>query len=376
MFSLHVDTARTWRGGQNQVLLTVLGLRARGQRSALVAHPDGELRRRASDGPDLFPLASRMEIDIHAAWKLSRLIRQLQPDIVHAHDAHGIAMTAVAISLAASGVATRFVASRRVDFHVGKNAFSRWKYRHVDAFICASNSIREMLIDDGLPADRLTVVYEGIDLERIAAAPEIDIHKEFWLPHGAPIVGNVAALVPHKGQRHLIDAAALVLQEVPDVRFLIVGAGELEASLRHQVKRLNLEKHIIFTGFRPDVLSLHKAFDFYVMSSVTEGLGTSALDAMACGRAVIATRAGGLSEVVDDGETGLLVPVRDPQALAVAIVRLLQDRDFREACGRRGSERGRRRFNADRMVEDVAAVYSRVVDRRPVGDSGHHAAAH
>lgn len=376
MFSLHVDTARTWRGGQNQVLLTVLGLRARGQRSALVAHPDGELRRRASDGPDLFPLAPRMEIDIHAAWKLSRLIRQLQPDIVHAHDAHGIAMTAVAISLAASGVATRFVASRRVDFHVRKNAFSRWKYRHVDAFICASNFIREMLIDDGLPADRLTVVYEGIDLERIAAAPEIDIHKEFWLPHGAPIVGNVAALVPHKGQRHLIDAAALVLQKVPDARFLIVGAGELEASLRHQVKRLNLEKHIIFTGFRPDVLSLHKAFDFYVMSSVTEGLGTSALDAMACGRAVIATRAGGLSEVVDDGETGLLVPVRDPPALAVAIVRLLQDRDFREACGRRGSERGRRRFNADRMVEDVAAVYSRVVDRRPVGDSGRHAAAH
>ena len=147
----------------------------------------------------------------------------------------------------------------------------------MDAFICASNFIREMLIDDGLPADRLTVVYEGIDLERIAAAPEIDIHKEFWLPHGAPIVGNVAALVPHKGQRHLIDAAALVLQKVPDARFLIVGAGELEASLRHQVKRLNLEKHIIFTGFRPDVLSLHKAFDFYVMSSVTEGLGTSAL---------------------------------------------------------------------------------------------------
>src|ERR1043165_4575726 len=101
MFSLHVDTARTWRGGQNQVLLTVNGMRSIGHRAALVAHPDGELRRRAAEGLELIPIAARTELDLRAAWRLSRVIRRLGPDVVHAHDAHGLAMAALALSLGA-----------------------------------------------------------------------------------------------------------------------------------------------------------------------------------------------------------------------------------------------------------------------------------
>src|SRR5258707_13534888 len=99
MFSLHVDTARTWRGGQNQVLLTVNGLRSMGHRAALVAHPDGELRRRAAEGLELIPIAPRTEMDLSAAWKFSRLLKRLAPDPIHAHHPHGVAMSAVALSL-------------------------------------------------------------------------------------------------------------------------------------------------------------------------------------------------------------------------------------------------------------------------------------
>ena len=370
MFSLHVDTARTWRGGQNQVLLTVLGLRAHGHRAALVAHPDGELRRRMSESTDFFPMAPRMEMDLLTAWNFSRLIRELQPDIVHAHDAHGVAMTALALYLGGSTLRARFVAARRVDFHVGKNAFSRWKYRQVECFICASAFIKSMLIDDGFPSDRTTVVYEGIDLANVKAAPSISVRTEFGFPQNTLLVGNVAALVPHKGQRYLVDAAALVVPKAPDVRFLIIGEGKLEATLRHQVKRLNLAKHVIFTGFRTDVLSLHKAFDIFVMSSVSEGLGTSALDAMACGRPVIATRAGGLPEVVDDGETGRLVPVRNATLLAAAIVGLLQDSALRERYGRMALESARLRFGNDRMINETVNVYRRVADTPRAADSG------
>jgi glycosyltransferase involved in cell wall biosynthesis len=375
MFSLHVDTARTWRGGQNQVLLTVLGLRERGHRAALVAHPEGELRRRASEGTDLFPLAPRTEMDLRAGWQLSRLLRNFEPDVVHVHDAHGVAIAALALSLAGSRPRPRFVASRRVDFHIRKNAFSRWKYRQVDCFICASAFIESMLIDDGVPATSTTVVYEGIDQDQIAAVPALDVHQVFGLPPDAPVVGNVAALVPHKGQRYLVDAARLVANEVPEVRFLIAGEGELEQSLTQQIVRLGLTQHVILTGFRPDVLALHKAFDVFVMSSVTEGLGTSALDAMAAGRPVVATRAGGLSEVVDDGETGLLVPIRDAPALATAITRLLKDEAWRGQCGRTALERVRRRFTAARMVDETVAVYARLADKRPEADTAGPAGA-
>src|ERR1700682_3436843 len=127
MFSLHIDTARTWRGGQNQVLLTVNGLRAIGQRAALVAHPDGELRRRAAEGLELIPIAPRTEMDLSAAWRLSRVIKQLAPTVVHAHDPHAVAMASLAISLGgASRPAPALVASRRVDFHLKGNSFSRW----------------------------------------------------------------------------------------------------------------------------------------------------------------------------------------------------------------------------------------------------------
>ena len=357
MFSLHIDTARTWRGGQNQVLVTVLGLRALGHRTMVVAHPTGVLRERAKEGLDVIALAPRTEMDLGAAWRLSRLIRQVRPDVIHAHDPHGVAMSAMALSMSTEARKPPLVVSRRVDFRMRGNSLSRWKYRQVDLFICASEAIRRLLLSDGIPAERTVTVHEGIDLSRVDAAPPANLHAEFWLPHHAPVVGNVAALVPHKGQRHLIDAAALVVRQVPDARFIIAGEGELRSALERAVREHHLEKHVFLAGFRPDVLSLHKGFDVFVMSSVTEGLGTSLLDAMACRRPVVASTAGGIPEVVVDGETGILVPPRDHEAMAAAIVKLLQDPQLRERMGHAGLVRARRRFSAERMVHDTLRAY-------------------
>jgi glycosyltransferase involved in cell wall biosynthesis len=360
MFSLHVDTARTWRGGQNQVLVTVMGLRALGHRTMLVAHPNGELRQRAAEGLDLLPLAPKTEMDLSAAWRLARLIKQLRPDVVHAHDPHGVAMAALALSMSTELAKPPLVASRRVDFHLRGSSLSRWKYRQVDCFICASEAIRQMLIGDGVPDVRAVTVHEGIDLARAASARPAKLHEEFWLPHHAPIVGNVAALVPHKGQKHLIESAALVIRQMPDARFIIAGEGELRESLERQIKEHHLEKNVMLVGFRPDVLSLHKAFDVFVMSSVTEGLGTSVLDAMAAGKPVVGTRAGGIPEVIIDGTTGLLVPPRDHEAMAEAIVTLLKDEGLRQRMGEAGLALANRRFSAERMVQDTLRVYQRV----------------
>lgn len=367
MFSLHIDTARTWRGGQSQVLLTVNGLREIGLRATLVAHPDGELRRRAAEGLDLIPIAPRTEMDLSAAWRLSRVVKRIQPDVIHAHDPHGIAMASLALSLGTSSVKggrpPALVASRRVDFHLKGNSLSRWKNRQVDCFIAASEAIRKILLSDGVSPDRTVTVHEGIDVERVAGTPPVNVHETFWLPHHAPVVGNVAALVPHKGQRHLIQAAHLVVQEVPDARFVILGEGELREQLERQVREHHLEKHVLLPGFRTDVIGCIKGFDVFAMSSVSEGLGTSLLDAMACEKPIVATTAGGIPEVVVEGETGMLVAPRDHHAMARAIVRLLTDEGLRMRMGVAGLARARARFTVEQMVAETAEVYGRVAGR-------------
>jgi len=371
MFSLHIDTARTWRGGQNQVLLTVLGLREIGCRATLVAHPDGELRARAAEGLDLIPIAPRAEVDLTAAWRLSRVVKHLKPDVLHAHDPHGVAMASLALSLGASSPAPALVVSRRVDFHLKNNSFSRWKHRQVDCFIAASEAIRRMLVGDGVPAERTVTVHEGIDIDHVRAAPAVNLHETFWLPHGAPIVGNVAALVPHKGHRHLIEAAQLVVREVPDARFVILGEGELREPLERQVRDYHLEKHVLLPGFRTDVLGCLKGFDLFVLSSVTEGLGTSLLDAMACSKAIVATQAGGVPEVVEEGRTGFLAEPRDHHAMARSIIRLLKEEPLRRQMGEAGFARVRERFTVERMVAGTAAVYERVAGTAHAADTAH-----
>ena len=360
MFSLHIDTAPTWRGGQNQVLLTVLGLREQGHRAALVAHPGGELRRRAAEGLELIPLAPDHELDLKAAWRLARVLRRLGPDVVHAHDPHGIAMASMALSMLTRPPVPPLVAARRVDFHLKRNSFSRWKHRQVDLFIASSEAIRQVLLHDGVDASTVITVHEGIDVDRVAHLEPASIHAALWLPHEAPVIANVAALVPHKGHRHLIAAAAHVVREVPDARFVILGEGPLRPLLEQQTRQLHLEKHVFLPGFRPDVLSLIKSAELFVMSSETEGLGTSLLDAMAAGKACVGTRTGGIPEVIADGETGLLVPPHDPAALAGAIVRLLKDPALKRQMGEAGLTRVRECFSVNRMLESTLEAYGRV----------------
>jgi len=369
VFSLHIDTQRPWRGGQRQVLLTVLGLRERGFRSVLVAHPEGELARRAAEGHDLIRLAPRTEVDLHAGWRLSRIIKELKPDVVHAHDPHAVACAALALAFNTTPECPPLFASRRVAFHLKANTFSRWKYHQVDCFIAASNSIHAMLASDGIEETKIVTVYEGIDIHRIQAEPPANIHSELWLPVHAPIVGATAALTSEKGHRYLIEAAALVVREVPDARFVVLGDGELRPTLERQIRDLHLEKHFFLPGFRADVLGFLRAFDVFVMPSLAEGLGTSLLDAMAASKATVASRTGGIPEVVAEGETGLLVEPRDHEALARAIVQLLKDPDRRERMGAAGLARVRRFFSADRMVERTLEIYRQYARARSaIGD--------
>jgi glycosyltransferase involved in cell wall biosynthesis len=363
MFSLHLHTAPAWRGGHDQVLYTVMGLRSLGHRAELVAHPDGELQRHAREGLDLIPLAAERDMDFRAGMRLARVLRRMPPDILHAHDPLAVGMASVAISFNSKLPPPRLVATRRADVRVKQNAFSRWKHGQVDAFICTSDATRARVVAEGVPEAQVFTVHEGIDLGRVDAAHVIDVRTELLLPHGAPLIAAVGALVPHKGHSTLIDAMRFVLPQVPDARLVILGEGELHITLDTQVRQLGLESHVRLAGLRPDVLSVLKGADVFVVPATHEGIGTSLLEAMACGLPVVASFTNGISEVIRDEWNGLVVESRNQRALADGLVALLRDAKKRQRFGAANRARVEAHFNADRMVRDTLAVYRLVMGR-------------
>jgi len=370
VFSLHIDTAQTWRGGQSQVRYTVLGLRALGHRAALVADPSGALFQRMSEGLDLVPLSTRGEIDLAAAWRLSRVLKQLRPEILHAHDPSGVAMAATALSIASPSPRPVLVASRRIEFPIARNSFSTWKYSQVDLFLAISRAVRDRLIADRIPSSKIEIVHEGVDVERLVSLPHGNLHAALFLPTHSPIVATIGALVAQKDHHTLVEAAAIVVKQVSDVRFVILGEGDLRPHLEKQIKHLHLERHVFLAGFRADVLELLKDADVFALSSTHEGMCTSLLDAMAAEKAAVATAVGGVPEVVDDLQTGFLVPPREPAALAARIIQLLKDQALRRRMGRAGRERVQRLFTVERMVQETAAAYQTLVETLRRSSSG------
>jgi glycosyltransferase involved in cell wall biosynthesis len=400
MFSLHIDSGRGWRGAQRQTMYTVVGLREIGDRAAIVAQPQSELFHRLSEGMDLFPIEIRREIDLEAAWKLSRIIKQLAPDVVHAHDLEAAGVTATALSIISAGPEgpvrrgaeettttgvgqtlqgppesrPAFVMSRRLDSALARQSFSRWSYTQVDGFIATSAAIRDRLVGDGVPRYKTTVIADGVDVERIVRLPAANVHAELFLPTHAPVVGNVASLVAEKGHRYLIEAAALVLRDAPDARFVIFGNGELRGALEEQIHHRHLERHVFLAGFRPDAIELLKGCDLVAVSAIHEGTSAAVVEAMAASKAVVATSVGAVPEVVADGVTGILVRPRDAEGLGRGISRLLRERPLRERMGAAALARARERFTVERMVEATASVYARLVDTRRAADIANRAA--
>ena len=352
---LHVDTARGWRGGQNQVLLTALGMTARGHDVTVACRAGGVLAARAKGaGLGVREIAFRGDLAPWAIPPLARVLREALPDVVQLHDPHATSAGLLALRLTAQRPS--LVATRRVDFPL-RGPFSRFKYRACQRVIVVSRAIASVLEADGLPEERLRLVYEGVP-DRPPAAGGEQALRSFGVPEGAPVVGNVAALTDHKDHATLLEAAARVLEAVPAARFVIVGDGERRGRLEARARELGLTGRVLFVGFRRDLDCLIPAFTVFCLSSHQEGLGTSLLDAMAFARPIVATAAGGIPEAIEDGVTGRVVPVRRPEALAAALLDLLTNAERRAALGAAGRRRYEERFTADRMVEATLAVYA------------------
>jgi glycosyltransferase involved in cell wall biosynthesis len=360
---VHVSTETGWRGGEQQVRYLTDGLAARGHRCIVVCPRRSALYADRERAGMARPLEHFGEFDIFAASRLAHLAESEGAHLIHAHTSHAHTLA----WLAARKTPVPAVISRRVDFPVGGNWLSRRKYDAPSVhYIAISDAVRGVLLQAGIASSRIAIVHSGVDPSRYAfrGGPRDEAAAAGYgtLP-GVPLVVNVAALVDHKDQTTLLRAAAALARDGAAFRLVIAGDGELAAHLKSLAAELGIADRVLFAGYVRDVPALLRAADLFVMSSHLEGLCTSILDAMLAGVPVVATRTGGIPEIVEHGRNGLLAPPRDPGALAAQIRALLGDPDLAAALATEGRATVMRRFTNDSMVDGTLAAYRDILGK-------------
>jgi len=349
---LHVDPERAWGGGEVQVVALVRELAQRGHASTVAAHPGGPLARAAdAAGARVVPLGVANHFDLRAALVLRRLAPGF--DVVHFHTARAHALAPLS-----RGRGARLVVTRRMDYVPAGGPYVRFLYnRAVDAVIAISEGVRAALVRVGVRTERIRVVPSGIDAARLAAPPHARaaLRRERGLSDEDVAVVVVGALEARKGHAVLLGAAAALAPAAPRLRYVFCGEGRQAEALARAAAALDGAVEMV--GFRRDVAACLAAADVVALPSLQEGLGVAALEAMAAGRPVVASRVGGLAEAVVHEETGLLVPPGDPTALATALARLARDPGLRARLGAAGRERVLGRYTAARMAEGTLACY-------------------
>jgi len=348
---LHIDPERNWGGGEAQVFGLLTYLAAKGHQNDLLTHPSGPLFARCQHlHVTTLPLKVRNDLDLRCVPALRRLIRNGNYDVVHLHTKRAHVLS---LWLPGSGDRPKWVVTRRMDYPEAKSWLTGYLYnRRVDGVVAISRTIRDLLIRAGVTPRRIRLIHSGIDPRRYDRQPD--------KPMGAAdvtVVGCLAGLEERKGHRFLLEAAAGLKARGVNLKYQIAGDGPCRAQLEQLARQLGLRDEVRFLGFVGDTAEFLTKIDLFVMPSLFEGLGVAALEAMAAGKAVIATNAGGLAESVLDGITGILVPPGEPTALAEAIAKLVRAPALAGEMGRRGRERVMQHFSLAEMAQHNESFY-------------------
>jgi len=315
-------------------------------------------------GIQVVNLGARDKWDVGAAGRLFRLLKRENIQILHSHLFHANLLGRIAGKMA--GVPIIISTRHNVELGgKGRELLNRWTIGCSDVTIAVSEQVRDAEMRwMGLSPRRLVTIYNGIDIERFKNLDPKEANAfrhELHIDQDAPLIGVIARFHRQKGHSILLDTSPSILDRFPSAKILLVGEGGTRVAIEEKVQKLGLSDFILPTGIRQDIPHVLSALDLFVLPSLWEGMPIVLLEAMAAGLPVVATRVGGVPELVEDGATGLLVPAHDPEALAKAIIALLQDRERAEAMGQAGRERVERYFSVERMVQQTEALYEELV---------------
>jgi len=360
---LHFSSAKTWRGGEQQIIYLFEELQQKQLQQWIFCVKGSALANYCQQqNIPHFTYQKRFSINPLVGLQLKKLSHQLAIDLIHLHDAHSHTFGYISAIL---GNKTPFVLSRRVDFPVKNNWFSYQKYNHpsIKKIISVSHNVQQILAPAIQDSTKLQVIHSGIDTTRFNFTNQQILRQAYNISENTIIIANVAAIAPHKDYFTFVDTAAILLKESPNLtfRFFIIGAdGGEAASIRKYIETKKIANHVILTGFRKDMAQILPEVAIFLFTSKEEGLGTSVVDALACGIPVVATNAGGVPEIIQDGENGFLAPIRNARLLAKKVNYLLANPSIVEQFIKNGKKTALQ-FSKSIMASKTLVVYKNII---------------
>jgi len=356
----HIDTGLTLRGGQRQLLLLARGLRVHGHEQRIVCPEASELCARArAEGFSVLALPQGDFRHLRGTWQLRRRVLQDNLIVLHAHDGAGQTIS----WLASLGTGVRRVASRRVTYLPRRRIDYRLKYKYTcHAVIAVSQFIGEILRSTGVPDEMINVIPDGIEIpEHLPdAAARLATRAKWGLIGREFVVGHLGNISPEKGQDIAVRASEILATQFPEAKLVLGGSVTADDLGRLGLAAAVSSGRVLLAGYQENLFEFFSGLDLYIMPSRSEGLGSSALLAMAHGLPVIATKVGGLPEIVEEGKTGWLIAPESPKALANAIAAAAADPARLREMSINARERAKQ-FSAQAMVERTEALYNRLI---------------
>lgn len=356
---LHTEASLGFGGQERRILREMEGLDSARFRGLLLCQPGSRLGCVTEERkiPTIW-LKMRSSFDPVAFFQILRLIKREHVDIIHAHSSRDAWLTGAAGKLRGVPV----FRTRHLLTPIG----GRYVYTHLtDRVITVSEGVRQYLISAGVPADQIIAVPTGIDLKRFdPARPDlVDMRARFHLSRDAYVIGLVAVLRKAKGHRFLLQAVKRLAPEFPQLKLLIAGTGPQERNIENLIKELGLGEQVLMLGQQDDIPSLLKALDVFVLPAQEEALGTALIEATAMGVPVIATRIGGIPEVL--GEAGLLFESEDVDALVNHLRTLIRTPELAARLRAQGVARARELYDENLMVRRTEALYRQAAGATP-----------
>lgn len=359
---LHTESSVGWGGQENRTLNELLTMRQRGHTLAVLSRPGARILERAAEaGFETFAVDMRGAIDLPAIFRLRSVIKRFGADIVNTHSGRDTQLAGMA-ARSILGARPCIVRTR----HLALPITSKFTYSVLpDHVVTVSRFVENYLVAAGVPREQITTVATGVDFahyDRSAVAG--DLRAELGLPADTLLIGTVAILRAKKGHADILDAVPAVLQAFPDAHFVFAGDGPQTANLTARIAADGLTGRVHLLGLRRDVTNVLASLDVFVLPTHQEALGTAFIEAGAMGLPAVATHVDGVPEVVQDGRTGLLVPVMDGAAIAEAICKLLVDPIYRQGMGANAAEFVRRKFSREVMAQGMERLYTQLLEAR------------